>query len=113
MNTTTQDLAELLDESAALARDAFSEDTRKAFAAAYKGDMTMVEWLQYANGPRIRTQPTREAFYEELDYLVPQLALWKVLRESTCPLVAELKKAVEESYIERWAQEIGEFRGEA
>lgn len=95
------------------AERAFIECTRTAFADSYKGGMTMVEWLQYANGPRVRTQPTREAFYEELDYLGPQLALWKVLDESKCPLVAELKKAVEDSYIKRWASEIGEFRSES
>lgn len=105
-------LAEQLDASAAQARDTFSQDVRAAFRLAFEGQMTMVEWVQRSPAC-IRMQPTREAFYEELDYLGPQLALWKVLAESKCPLVAELKKAVEESYIERWAQEIGEFRSEA
>lgn len=106
------DALEALDDAAAQAREQFSEDTRKAFAAAYRGEMTMVEWVQ-TYPVCIRSQPTRDAFYEELDYPVPQLALWKVLAESKCPLVAELKKAVEDSYIERWAGQIGEFRGEA
>lgn len=106
------DVLDTLNDSAARASEQFTEDTRKAFAEAYKGGMTMVEWVQRFPGA-IRSQPTREAFYEELDYLIPQQALWKVLQESNCPLVAQLKKAVEDSYIERWAGEIGEFRGEA
>lgn len=100
-----------LDDSAAQAREQFTEDTRKAFAGAYKGDMTSVEYVQRFPGC-IRSQPAREAFYEELDYLGPQQALWKVLKESTCPLVAELKKAIEDSYIERWAGDVAEMRAE-
>lgn len=99
-----------LNNSLAQAKEAFSETTRKAFDAAYKGQQTMVEWVQHGGGSRIRVQPARDALYEELDYLGPQFAFWRVLAESKCPLVAELKKAVVESYIERWADEVAEMR---
>lgn len=110
--TRAERLADLLDASAARAREDFAQDVRAAFRLAFEGQMTMVEYVQRVPGC-IRHQPTREAFYEELDYLGPQQALWAVLKDSTCPLVAQLRKAVEDSYIERWAQEVGEFRSEA
>lgn len=103
-------LMDCLSDSAARAREAFAEDTRKAFEDAYKGQHTMVEWVKYAGGQRICLMPTRDALYEELDSMGPQFAFWRVLAESKCPLVAELKKAVADSYIERWADEVAEMR---
>lgn len=113
MNTSTLDrerLSDLLDDKYQLVKDQFADDTRAAFAAAFAGGNTSVEWVQYAGGARVRTQPTREAVYEELDYLGPQQAFWKVVAESKCPLVAELKKAIADSYVERWAADVAELR---
>jgi len=99
-----------LNNSLAQAKEAFAETTRKAFEDAYQGHQTMVEWVQYSGGTRVRAQSTREAVLEEMEYLIPQFALWKVLCESKCPLVAELKKAVADSYIDRNADEVAEMR---
>ena len=93
------------------AQDYFADDTREAFQQAYQGKPTLVEWVQYIGGPRIRHQLAQEAFTEELEYTDAQNALWKVLQQSQCPLVAELKKVIEDSYIKRWADDIAEIRG--
>lgn len=106
------DIMAALDNAQERERERFADDTRKAFADAYKGGMTMVEWVQYMNGPRIRGQTTRDAFLEELDHLGPQAALWEMLDKSTCPFVAKLKKAVEDSYIEQWAGDVAELRAD-
>lgn len=102
-------LREKLAESAKLARDQFERDTRRAFEDAFKGNMTMVEWVSYG-GNRIANQSTREAFFESLDYTDPQIALWEVLKKSECPLVAKLRETVIENYISRWADDVAEFR---
>lgn len=117
MSTSTLDLPpsnlekalEAMAASYDRAVQAFEQDTRNAFADAYAGKPSSVDYVQ-RQPACIRSQPTREAFYEELDYLEPQQALWLMLAESKCPLVAALKKAVEDSYIARWSAEIGEFR---
>jgi len=93
-------------------QDLFADDTRKAFQEAYAGKMSTVEWVQDTFGMRMRHQPAREAFMDELEYIEPQNALWKMLAESKCPLVAELKKSIEDSYIKSWADRVAEFRSE-
>ena len=98
-----------LDDSYQRARESFAEDARKAFTEAFKGEMTMVDWVQYSTNS-IKSQPARDAFMEELERLVPQSALWEMLKNSTCPYVAVLRESVIESYIEAWGDEVAEMR---
>ena len=98
------------------AGEQFEQDTRKAFAHAFRGELTCVEWVHwpFMNGPsRIRTQSTREAFLEEMEYTDAGNAFWAMLKDSTCPHVAAFKQLIAEAYIQRWKQQISEFRGEA
>lgn len=110
MNLT--DIQDALDESYQQELRSFTEETIRAFADAFAGKPTMVEWLREGfSGPSgIARQATHEAIYEELDYAEPRAAFMRVLAESNCPLVAELRKAITNSYIERNGPEVAEWR---
>ncbi len=98
------------------AGEQFEQATRKAFANAFRGELTCVEWVHYPfmNGPsRIRTQSTREAFLEEMEYTEAENAFWAMLKDSTCPHVTAFKQLITDTYVQKWKNQISEFRGEA
>lgn len=95
------------------AAEQFESNTRKAFEGAFRGEPTCVEWLHWPSlaGPsRIRVQTTREAFFDEMQYTDAENAFWLMLKESTCPQVAAFKKLITDTYVERWKDQISEFR---
>lgn len=97
------------DKLASLIRENFEADTRKAFQDAYKGEMAIVDWVQQ-RPLQIKYQYAIDAFIEELAETDGFEAMQVVLKESTCPHVAALKKTIEDAYIKRWVDEIVEIR---
>jgi hypothetical protein len=87
----------------------FISDTEKAFKDAFEGQPTMVEYFGSVVR-RIMTQPTFDAIYEELEYAEARGAFISVLRDSQCPLVANLKKTIVDAYIKRYGDDVAEYR---
>jgi len=103
---------EVSDDVYQLALLQFAADTAVAFAVAFAGLPSMVEWYSHFDH-KMKSQTARDAIFEELEYVDSQEAFIAVLRDSKCPLVAALKKSIVDAYIKRHGHDVAEIRSEA
>lgn len=111
---TREDLEDALDRAYERALVSFDAETKKAFEAGFLQEPGCVAYVRSFPTPGLTYLPVHEAILDELEYIGPLARFREMLSESACPYVAELKRALIESYISRNRAEVAEMMaGEA
>lgn len=91
---------------------AYTAETVAALRSAFNGNHSTVEFFGHGAN-KILEQGTWDCIYDELDQPQAKEVLQTILKDSRCPLVADLKRIIINGYVGREAAYVAEARARA